>query len=543
MTKIMIVDDDVIAKANLRTMIGWENPNFQFCKDCSNGKVAMDVIQATKPDIVITDMNMPIMNGVELISFITKNYPNIKIIALSAYDDYDYVRESLKMGAVDYILKHKMSKSNILDVLNTTVDLIEKGNKAIVVKTKLSEEMVINNELVKRDLLIELSRMKKLRNGYLEKFKKYFNIDIELHNIFFIIIELDDYKEYKKNYSYEDENVFINSYIQILNEVVGGTNKIILSHLEEGKFVLLLSFSGLRSELEISFQLNSITERIKLSTKRFFNKTVSLGVSDKCSNISELRVCYLQAESALKYKFLAGKGNTFKLNDQKKNKSSYYDLDIKDEKNISACIEAFEWEKLKSYIYNIYDNIILHNIDTKIARVIWFQIINIISKVLRKNGVNNDLFIKEKESSFEILENFETAEDQKDYVINICNRVMELLKSLKIQNNYSNYTKNAIKFINENYKKNICLDDVAQNLGISSPYLSRIFRNDCEGGFSSYLNMVRVANVKILIRNGSYNLKEIVNETGFNNYNYFFKVFKEIEGMTPIEYKVNLNKE
>lgn len=100
MIKVLIVDDDSIARTNIKTMIDWNQNGFEICGEAANGEVAIQIIRDSMPDIVITDMSMPVMNGIELIDYIVENFSNIKVIALSGYDEYDFIRQSMKNGAI-----------------------------------------------------------------------------------------------------------------------------------------------------------------------------------------------------------------------------------------------------------------------------------------------------------------------------------------------------------------------------------------------------------------------------------------------------------
>ena len=109
MFKVLIVDDDVFARSNLKSLIDWEKNGFTIVGEASNGSNAIQLIENEQPDIVITDISMPVMDGISLIGYIEQKYSATKVIAISGYNDFDYVRQSMKKGAVDYILKHKLN--------------------------------------------------------------------------------------------------------------------------------------------------------------------------------------------------------------------------------------------------------------------------------------------------------------------------------------------------------------------------------------------------------------------------------------------------
>jgi two-component system response regulator YesN len=131
--------------------------------------------------------------------------------------------------------------------------------------------------------------------------------------------------------------------------------------------------------------------------------------------------------------------------------------------------------------------------------------------------------------------------DIKEWLINSYRKLIRLMELYEIDSSYSEYTKKTIKYVNRNYSKDISLSDAAEHIGVSSSYLSKIFKEDYGRGFNEFLNMVRIRSAKALLENEAMSLKDIADEVGFNNYHYFFKVFKNMVGITPVKYRKDIN--
>jgi two-component system response regulator YesN len=114
MNRILIVDDDALSRDKLRSLIDFKKCGYMIVGEAKSGREAIGLIEKLKPDVIITDIVMQNINGIELIEFIQKNYPDVVVIALSAYDDYCYVRDGLKLGAKDYLLKHTLTSESLL---------------------------------------------------------------------------------------------------------------------------------------------------------------------------------------------------------------------------------------------------------------------------------------------------------------------------------------------------------------------------------------------------------------------------------------------
>lgn len=538
MIKVMIIDDDFITRTKLNTIINWPDYNYEICGVYSSPKNAIENIDTDKPDIVITDMSMPILNGVDVIRFLKKEYPSIKTIALSAYDDFDYVRESLKLKAVDYILKNQLTAEELLSVLNTAVKEIEKDNNEFINKNKLNEELSTHKYLVNRELINKIMNKEFEDEQLLKSFIQYFDIKESMGNLIVLVLEIDDYETYKARFTLEDENKFIRSYTEIIKESVFSKEDSVIEYISKGQFIVFINNKNEISLGNIESKIKDTTEKIISISKRYFNVTVSLGISGLCHNIKEILKYVFEANHALKEKFSKGKGKIYKSTPSTANAIQNFNLNSKDQEKIYNYIIYKEEVLLREHIEYIFSKVSEMNITRENAREICIEIMTILYRILKEKGIIIQL-LGYSYNPIDYIEKLETAEDQKNFLLEISLKIIEILGTYEINDSYSKYTKEAIKFINENFKNDIALTDVANKLGISSAYLSHTFKSDYPKGFVEYLNLVRVQYAKFLINSGEYTLKEIVGEAGFSSYNYFFKIFKSITGVTPTQFKDN----
>ncbi|ADL53728.1 response regulator [Clostridium cellulovorans] len=540
MIKVMIIDDDFITRTKLNTIINWPHYNYEICGVYSNPKNAIENIENDKPDIVITDMSMPILNGVDVIRFLKKEYPSIKTIALSAYDDFDYVRESLKLKAVDYILKNQLNAEELLSVLNTAVKEIEKENNESINRSKLNEELSTHKYLVNRELINKIMNKEFEDENLLKSFIQYFDIKDSMGNLIILALEIDDYETYKSRFTLEDENKFIRSYTEIIKESVFNKEDSIIEYISKGQFLIIINNKKEISLGNIDSKTKETTEKLISVSKRYFNVTISLGISSLCHNVKEILKYVFEANYALKEKFSKGKGKIYKGTQSSIDEIQNFYLSSKDQEKIYNYIIYKEEVLLKEHIEYIFSKIAEMNITRENAREICIEIMTILYRVLKENGFVIQL-LGYSYNPIDYIEKLETAEDQKNYLLEISLKIIGILSTYEIRDSYSKYTREAIKYINENFKNNISLTDVSNKLGISSAYLSHTFKSDYPKGFVEYLNLVRVQYAKFLINSGEYTLKEIVGEAGFSSYNYFFKIFKSITGVTPTQFKDTSN--
>jgi|GEM_PF-544745 len=178
MTRLLIVDDESLLRQGFMHMTDWETQGFQIVGEASNGKEALEIIAQKSPDIVVTDIKMPLMDGVELTKIIKEDYPGIQVVILSSYNDFEYVREMLRLGAFDYILKPKMNFTELLTVL-------QKASLATSQDNNTSKEPAFSD--LRDTFFIDLINGNLTLNAIRDNFSKY-RIPLEETNLIMLAV-------------------------------------------------------------------------------------------------------------------------------------------------------------------------------------------------------------------------------------------------------------------------------------------------------------------------------------------------------------------
>lgn len=537
MLKVFIVDDDAATRTNLKTLMNWENYGFMISGEAINGSSAVQMIVQDTPDIVITDMNMPVMDGVALIEFLERHHPYIKVIALSGYDDFNYVRNSMKSGAVDYLLKHMLNIDTLLNGLNNAKNLILYERNKNDRMNRLEEQLIENKAALRQIFIKQL--IKGIINNKSEIEQKIGELDLELdtRNLAVVIAEIDDFNFLQERFDIREINKLISSVIDISTEILKDMGKAVFSHLETSRFIIIFSFGSIRSDLYIFNHIFTTIERIKTSIMRYLNITACFSISRLFNDLSEISKIYKEVDLALQDKFFRGKGRIINEPSKANVKNDYFNLDIDDEKNIFTALLSVNRIIVHECVNAIFKRIVDRGANYKSVQMICIELVNIVNRVARELGIEVKTVYSDEEIPYEKIRKFETITEVKEWILSVYGKLINLIEIRGLNTSYSESTKKAIEFVQRNYTRNISLSDAADYIGVNSSYLSRVFKEECGKGFVEYLNMIRVEHAKRLIEKGSIKFKEIVKEVGFNNYTYFFKVFKNIINMTPVEYK------
>jgi two-component system response regulator YesN len=529
MLKVLIVDDDFTARSNFKTMIDWEKNGFELCGEAANGQNAIGMIKDNLPDIVITDMNMPILDGVALIEYIGSNFPDIKSVALSGYEDFQYVKESLKNGAVDYLLKHKLDDISLLKVLKTASDKISREHK--LMKQIVQSREILRQDFIRKLVLGDICDMRVIK----EKAKEL-ELPIDRSPLMIVVIAIDDFKHIKKRFAEDKASGFISSLTDLTVEILADMGNAVMSEMDDGKFVIIFHFA-VHSELFIHNHVSTTVRRIRESMKRYLNITACISLGRLFYNIGEISRLYKEVDEMLSEKIITGKDQIFRESANLGNTVDFSNLDVKDEKQIMLAIKAGDIEEINQYLDTIFDRITEFRVSYKSVQMICIELIGIANRIARESALDIKELYNNNKIPYEEMKKHETIMDVKKWIGTIYQRLITLLLGYNMHGKYTEPTNKALEYLRKNYANDISLNQTAEYIGVNSSYLSRVFKEDYGMGFAEYLNSIRVKQAKYLIERTDIKLKEIVKQVGFNNYTYFFKVFKMVAGITPIEYK------
>lgn len=530
MFKVMIVDDDFTARTNFKTMIDWEKNGFTICGEATNGKNAIPIIQDSRPNLVITDMNMPVMDGVALIEYLSINYPEMKCLALSGYEDFDYVKESLKNGAVDYLLKHKLDSVSLLKVLKIARDKISQQHTFM-------EQLVQSREILRQDFLKRLILGDICDKSMINNKLKELELSLNNGPLLLAVVTMDDFLFIKKHYTKDEAGRLLSNIRDVSAEIVQDMGNGILSFVDEGRFIILFHFGTIRSELYIYNHVSTTIKRIIESITRYLNHTAHFGLSKIFHHIEEVSQVYKAVNGTLSEKIIEDKDKLVSKPSPFGNAIDFFNLEVQDEKQIMKAINAGDMEKIKLYLSVIFDKMIELKVGYKAIQMICIELIGIANRIAREASINIKEIYNNDEIPYDEMKKHETIMDVKIWISGVYERLIHLLLGVDMNENFAEATRKTLQYIRKNFTQDISLCQAAQDIGVNSSYLSRIFKENCGTGFAEYLSSIRVAQAKYLMEHTDIKLKEIVRQVGFNNYTYFFKVFKLVTGKTPVEYK------
>ncbi len=528
--KILIVDDEIMVRTKLKYIFEVEllqypqGEQFQLCGEAVDGQQALDMIEKFRPDIVISDMKMPVMDGLELSKQCHEKYPGISFIALSNYDDFGYVKGTLVNGAVDYILKHSLNVESLYEVLK------EIARKKRESRTK--EELSVSSiTLLKNAFIVNLLTHAFRSEETVADQLQSLEIPLQVRRVVAVGMWV---KDYSKN-SFDDKNILSFSIVNIIEEIMRDQNNGAIGYLEDGRYALLFSYKDLRSEQKIQELLTASLNRIRFCMKKFLNFTVYFFVGQMQDSILNVGKEYKNIDTIYQKKLYIEKDYWFhQEEDVRANGSAEILLDGNMEREIRRAILEGREQETEELVAGIFRNIYYQKPEETHVKMVVANLLNVIRKAGNDAGVQMDAIYRETISNKEILEASSLYEIQDQ-----CQKQLKEIFHRAVQaeeTNRSPYLKKAVDYIYHHYKEELSQGEIAEMLGISSSYLSTLFKNEMKQSFPAFLMKVRLKYAVYLLEENKLSLKEIAEECGFSDYVYFLKSFKKKYGCTPKEY-------
>ena len=508
MHKILLVDDDPIILLQLRRMIHWESLSCELAAEASNGKEAIELIERYHPDIVITDISMPGIDGMELIDYIDRYGDRMQVIAISAFDNFDYVRRSLKGGASDYLLKHQLTEDVLENAISTAIAALRVDGEASEYSIQEKREHLIYLLLHDR----HSQRQEELKELHMEWLKG---------SLVLILGRMDT-----KNVTVNEDAVRI-----LMDETIKYYRDYLVIQLERWNYLLLLSAENKESQ-----EISEIVEQIQRNVKRFCSADMSFVVStimEQCENIAE--VIRKAKEIQKEHDFHGEKAFIAFMEEQAG--TGIFRWSIGQEEMLMRCLQA--GEDMEGLFDEIFTQMEEKAYSKSQMQVFYVEIMTLLIRKMEEHDLEGERIFGE-ENPYEEYFRIGTFQELKAYLTEKFRLLQEEIRRVGKIASYSGIVQDAIAYIEAHYREKISLSVIAEKLSVSPSYLSRTFKKGAGMTLVNYINQARMEKAKELMNSGRLSLNEVACEVGIYNYNYFYMLFKEIHGVAPSDYTKNM---
>jgi two-component system, response regulator YesN len=533
MLRLLVVDDENLDREGLMEQLDWGQYGISEIRSARTGMEAIRVMENFEPHILITDIQMPVMSGLELAERSKMLFPNIKVIFISGYDKFEYAQEAVKLNAYRYLLKPVDTD----ELINMVVDLVDNIDQ---------ERLLVEKENIKDNLVYESQDYLKSRL-FLDCFYSYYDDESELlsrarflgFNIvtgkyMLLLTQIDNYNEWVNSVSREENEKTCLDICCIACEMRKDTYCVDAASIDRQNCAILISCSNHVPDELLFEEACIIAEELIEMVQTIMNISISIGVSGVCTRFIDTKHGYTECRDALKKKVYEGKGKVH----TKPQKSCVMNIKLHlEEMSTEVCKMLITGDKKQ--ILNTLDSMFDLMINNHVENNSYIQSL-CISTIYRLNitimemGLEpNDIF-GDSCTLINKLMKFETISDIRKLMKEIFMSVIEYHERLKEDKDFS-LRREFEKYIENNYDKDITLKQLAEEWHYSPNYLGNIFRQKFGKGFSEYLVEYRMSKAAILLKSDEAKIYEVAHQVGYNNISSFIKQFKQTYGMTPAE--------
>lgn len=533
--RIMVVDDEEEIRLGIIKKIDWKNNGFIVVGDAENGQEALEKAEKLQPDVIMTDIKMPFMDGLELGKKLAELMPSTKIIVFSGYDDFEYAHKAIKINVIEYVLKpiNSLELTEVLKRLKEQLDkeYDEKRNLQTLYKHYIDSLPVIREQFLVGSIEGRISEEQ------WEEQATDLGIDFKDNYLSVALIHLDatsitnhpDGKSLKK-----ESSLITISIKKIVDENMNKYCKFV-SFLYSDMVVIIGSFE---KKDDILLFIRGINEVCKIY-KRIMGLTISAGVGHIYDNPFKIRFSYRTAQSALDYRFILGTGKAIYIDDVEPDNSIQLQFDEQEERSLLNAIKISSEEEIAKIIDKLFKKIEDLLLPFNQYRIYIMEIMTSILKLVQAYKLDIIEIFGENFNGYIYIDSFDSIYEMKKWFINKSIKVNDCIKRERINSSMLLIEK-AKQYVNDNYNDcELSVEKLCSHLHVSPTYFSTIFKRQTEMNFVNYLTTVRLEEAVKLLNTTDDKTYIIAEKVGYPEANYFSYVFKRKFGVSPSKYRKN----
>ncbi len=533
MFKVFLVEDEIVVREGIRKNILWEQYGFYYAGDAPDGELALPLIRQIQPDLLITDIKMPFMDGLALIELVRKEMPAIKIIIISGHDDFSYAQQAIRMGVEQYLLK-PVVKGKMVEILTALYKKMEAEKQQQEYLLRFQREVHEYETFARRRFFEQI-----VTGGMsvLEISETAKALDIDMNAPYYNIVLFS-----LSSAGYDG------SAPEAYTDAVAVIQEKIRKYITENTELILYIWNVTTYAVLVKGDKDDITLRTDDCIKNIQRSCAMAGrdvswyiaCGSPVSRLGTIPACFEEASRILSYRYLCPEAHILSEADgrdfQKRN-SSRANIDKKgiDQKSIRTFLSSGAREEIDRFI----DQLLLSDERETVSQEMFCRYLTMMVyfaavEYLDSIGCRADTFW-----SLELRPNdsMSTPEEARQYVSQVMRQAI-VLRDNESKKQQRDLLNKAIEYIDENYQEeSMSLERVAKKVNVSPNYFSAIFSQEVGLTFIEYLTGKRVDEAKRMLRQTDKRSGEVALTVGYKDPHYFSFVFKKVTGSTPSEYR------
>lgn len=536
--KVVLVDDDNLVTKFMEKMIPWEERGFKVMTSFQDSEKALEYLKNNPYDVLITDISMPRMNGIELLTRLKEIKRLKKHVILSCHGEFHFAQQALKLGAFDYILKETMEEEHIIELLEKLKKELDKTSNNREYELKISKLLKANNAAFKSQFLESLMKEPVTKDWeWWKEQEELLEMDFSNKSYTVVLCFIDQFEEAIKYF--ETDTLLQFSINNILEEVLQKYNRDIQIFYLNNKFLLLFQRKDSK-KLEVQQVVEEIMKeghrKVESFLKISLTSVIDLGNQKSGQIVQSIQKLIKNEEQRFYYTY--GSIQSFRF-------LPYYETSIfKSYMDVLQQLKTFilnkQGEKIDSFINKKVEEIRDRRFPPKVVRD-WAMKLILDVKI----SLNAISYFEEQtynSMTSKLIQKAENYQALENVLKKICQQFLQQINTIdKISKNED--VINAQKYVLSHLDKKISLKDISAFLHLNPSYFSRLFKKETGESFIEFVTRMKMEKAMELLDNTTKPVDQIALELGFDSNSYFFKTFKKTVGLSPKAYKFKINAE
>lgn len=533
MYKVVVVDDKKDVIEGIICMGNWESMSCVISGKAYNGEEALRIIKEIKPQIVITDIRMPKMDGIELTRQIKIFDESIKVIILSGYDEFSYAQQAVKLGAEEYLLK-PAEIHMISEAVSRCAEKLEKEKSDMESKILRKQRLIQSLPLLRDEFFQSLINQDiGLNDSLIQKKMEFLKLSLDYKKVMILAIDIDNICELRNKGGHEEIELYKFGVKNIIEDVLVDYGQGAIFTVDN-KIALVIDVDKVANVRDNYNRIKKLGHKICDAVKEYLNITVTIAVNKSMVHIKNIGNVYRELEKNLSYKLYLGDNCLITEEQISKHKESTKGPNPQAlEKELLLSIKHGETKEAIEFFERLFKALLLWEKRPTVFKAKIFEIMLTIGHLCDQSYESKDI------SEFKELSGFDDIRDYVKVYIEDRANIIQLNKKSPIEKSMDR----GKEFIHLHYAENINLQKTAEHVCMSPTYFSAVFKEYVNQSFIEYLISYRIKMAKEFLLSGNYKIYEVAAMVGYSDRRYFSEVFKKHVGMKPKEYsRVHKNK-
>ena len=540
--RIILVDDEEEVRKSIIRKIDWTAVGFAVVGDAENGEDALEKIENLEPDVVLTDIRMPYMDGLTLAERIRQKYPSMKIVIFSGYDDFEYAKQAIKLNVTEYILKpvNVEELTAILKRIKTNLDEeIEQKRNVNLLRENYKRSLPILREQFLKDLIsrpMDGETVQTLLREYdipLAGAKKWIAIAVELE------LEQELTQEEAPLPLHEEKNLIPISVMQILSENLKPSYRFSLlsfSGSADAKIAGIAAIDENNSQTELINILGDICKEIRKTLK----VPVTIGIGHSAQKLENISRSFQSALDALGYRSVVGTGSTIYINDVEPGIGGKLQFGSEEESALIQAIKFGPEEKIRETVRGIVDRMNEARVHARQQQAYILSVANCMIQLIQQYDLNMEEIFAEDPLGPDPFTVIQSMLNRENFSRWLYQTALKINNALSRERDYAarQVIEKAKQYIMDNYQDpGLSVEQICRYLHMSPAYFSTMFKKATGQTYIAYLTEVRLNKAVDLLNMTDEKTYVIASQVGYQEQNYFSYVFKKRFGVSPTKFR------